>query len=282
MRLTAQQVAQMRSEIAHDQRSKLWMFPAGISAIAFLVLVSNVFFNDATGEGITMLFLFGGGIAAMLAYRAGGSDPQAVRNTLQAYDTAQRRWEWILERCDPNTVLETPLRLKPRETVYYAEPGFRLEERWTHQDIDTKTTTPNGFGAAVVGDLVAGPAGAVIGASIASRKTTGTATNVFNSVPVDTGLVIVTSLRFVFIGSRNTVEVADDSLLQELEPGDDDLLEVHYAQRAPGEAYTVDGDLFYACMARRANLDYEMPDPPEPLAEDYRQAMPAPPTALPK
>ncbi|HTU80657.1 MAG TPA: hypothetical protein VMF61_00920 [Candidatus Acidoferrales bacterium] len=224
------------------------------------------------------------GIFFLVTLALGFSWWSAPRQIRKAYLVAEQRWSYILKRSDPQAILATSLQLHPGEFVYYSEPGSRIEERQTGQVIQTQSRTKNAISSAIIGSIVAqpigavlgvrggiaGPVGAIVGGNMARRETTGTATTVYENVVVDNGEVVVTSRRFVFLGARNTVEVPTEEQLRALWPDENGRLEVQYPHRQPGEAYTVDGLLFRACLARRApNGSYPMPEAPEPLAPSH-------------
>jgi hypothetical protein len=193
---------------------------------------------------------------------------------LVKYDHARTAWDALLMRSDPGTTLTVEFTVRGSETVYYAEKGERYEERRTGQVIDTQSRTKNAVGSAVVGGLLFGPAGAIVGGSMARRQTTGTATDVYNVVPVDHGHIAITSERFVFMGARDTVELPIERVMRYSTVEGTNRINVEYSGRKPGESYAVDPALFQLCMARRARDGrFAIPLPPPPLSNDVNSSI---------
>jgi hypothetical protein len=191
---------------------------------------------------------------------------------VKQYDAAHAAWTSLLERSSPNTVLDVHFPLQDNERVFYSEPSVRYEERRTGQVIDTQSRTKNAVGSAVVGGLLFGPAGMIVGGSMARRRTTGTATDVYNVVAVDHGSLAVTSDRVVFLGSRDTIDVAASKVMRFSAVEGTDRVNLEYAGRAPGESYTVNPALFNLSMVRRGkDRRFKIPLPPPPLAPDVNE-----------
>ena len=147
----------------------------------------------------------------------GASIQQSPVLTVQRYDAAFANWARLLQRSHPNETLVVDFPLQDSERVFYSEPCQRYEERRPGQVINTQSRTKNAVGSAFVGAVVAGPAGAIVGSSMARRQTTGTATDVYAVVPVDDGVLTVTSLRVLFLGKRDTIELPSSRIIRIIE-----------------------------------------------------------------
>ncbi len=256
-RYTLAQVERFRALKADKRRHLYYAVPA-VLLVGFVMLHAN---------GWLIFCALAGAIVGFNIFTNPGS-------ILVKYDHARTAWDALLMRSDPGTTLTVEFTVRGSETVYYAEKGERYEERRTGQVIDTQSRTKNAVGSAVVGGLLFGPAGAIVGGSMARRQTTGTATDVYNVVPVDHGHIAITSERFVFMGARDTVELPIERVMRYSTVEGTNRINVEYSGRKPGESYAVDPALFQLCMARRARDGrFAIPLPPPPLSNDVNSSI---------
>lgn len=212
--------------------------------------------------------------AAIVAFVIGLTAHMAPGAVVKEYDVAETAWNALLERSHPNAILNVNFPLQEDEKVFYSEPAMRFEERRTGQVIDTQSKTKNAVGSAVLGGVIFGPAGAIVGASMARRRTTGTATDVYNVVPVDHGTLAITSTRAVFLGSRDTIEILASRIMRFSAIEATDRINLEYAGRAPGESYSVNPALFNLSMVRRArDKRFSLPMPPPPLSVEVNDSI---------
>jgi len=168
----------------------------------------------------------------------------------RSYEDLVATWNTSVMRSDPATRIEPGFKLQENEVAYYSLTSQRYAERWVAQQI--QTTTGGGLVPAVVGGVLFGGAGAVAGAVIGKKSTTGTATNVYDVVVVDTGTLTVTNQRFLFLGARNTVIVSRADVLRASLPTDYFLV-LEYQGRPAGEMFSIGYWTFRMAMVRRAN-----------------------------
>jgi hypothetical protein len=250
------QIDAYREQVNDQRRHLFWIIPLGFGVL-FIAL-------NASGWLVIAVPAF---IIGALVYRK----PITI---VKEYDEAATSWNALLERSNPSTVLDVYFPLQENEKVFYSEPSVRFEERRTGQVIDTQSRTKNAIGGAALGGLLFGPAGAIVGGSMARRQTTGTATDVFDVVPVDNGSLAVTSSRVVFLGTRDTIDVPASKVMRFSALEGTDLVNVEYAGRAPGESYTVNPALFTMSMVRRGNdKRFALPTPPPPLSTDVNDSI---------
>lgn len=96
-------------------------------------------------------------------------------------------------------------------------------------------------GRAIVGGVLLGPLGAVGGAATAGSKNNSVTTQrtVSSSHQIDSGKVLLTSKRFMFVGNKNVVSVTYPEIVG-LEFSGNQVI-VKYAGMLDGERYTVNG-----------------------------------------
>lgn len=188
----------------------------------------------------------------------------APRRNALIYNGVKAYWEDYLARSAPGVVMAASVPLRPGEIVHYVHPSQRYVERHVGQRISTVSRSKGTITRAIVGEIVAGPVGAIIGGATSSKVTTGTAQNIFNVVAVDAGELILTNERAVFLGERDTIEIPNGSIMRYTLA--DDRLVLEHGARESGEAYSVDPVLLRLCMVRRARRrDFTLPAPPMPL-----------------
>jgi hypothetical protein len=249
---TGSEIDRLRNQLSDSRRHLFWAIPS-------LITVALISFHGGGG------WIFLAIVTSFIGLRVYMSPGIKVK----AYDSAHGAWNTLLERSHPNAILNVNFALQENERVYYSEQAMRFEERRTGQVIDTQSRTKNAVGSAVLGGVLFGPAGAIVGGSMARRRTTGTATDVYNVVPVDHGTLAITNNRAVFMGSRDTIEVLASRIMRYSAIEGSDRINVEYPGRAPGESYSVNPSLFNLCMVRRAKDGrFALPVPPPPLSID--------------
>jgi hypothetical protein len=250
------QIARWRMLAANPKRHLFWALPLAIWLLDFLPSLPEVL-RTICGFAFLVMII---GIAVQ----------QYPGHVLRTFDPVLAEWGALVAKSDPSTAIAVGFRLREGEVVHYSERGERCEERKTGQVINTQSRTKNAVGSAILGGVLFGPAGAIVGGSMARRQTTGTATDVYDVVPVDEGDVIVTNERFLFMGTRNTVDVRLADVMRFSAIQGSPRILVEYAGRAAGESYTVPPLLFAMCMARRARMDgFPTPPPPPPIPMSY-------------
>jgi hypothetical protein len=122
--------------------------------------------------------------------------------------------------------------------------------------------------SAVIGGVIAGPVGAIVG-SAGSKRTIGTATNVYGLSPIDQGNLIITNQRMMFLGARDTLSTPYSEIVRFSVANRHPQYRImaEYAGREPGEQYGVDQEQFVTNMWRRANVQLGAPAPSAPLPE---------------
>jgi len=115
--------------------------------------------------------------------------------------------------------------------------------------------------------------------NVTRKQTTGTSTDIYDVTPVDKGDTIVTNHRFLFMGTRNTVDVPPENIMRFSSIQGTPRIVVEYPGRVAGESYTVPPLLFALCMSRRAkHPNFPIPEPPVLIPLSH--AVPAAPMQL--
>jgi hypothetical protein len=256
-RYSLEQITRFKSQAVDQRRHLYYIIPILVTVILWAV----------HANGWLDFLAIAGAVVGAGVY----SKPRSI---VTKYTQANNAWNALLKRSDPKATIPVEFTLKPSEEVYYADLCKRYEERRTGQVIDTQSRTKNAVGSAVLGGVLFGPAGAIVGGSMARKQTTGTATDVYDVVPVDHGNIAITSARFVFMGARDTIEIPTERIMRYSAVEGSNRIAVEYSGRAPGESYEVNPSLFNLCMARRArDRRFSIPIPPPPLSTDVNQAI---------
>ena len=264
-RYTDEQIAKWARLQADPRRHLFWAIPLAVWLLAFIpALPESIRFVC----GIAFFCIF---IGIYVLRRPG--------TILGKYKPTLLMWQKLVAQSDPALSMAVDFKLRDGETVHYHHSGERCEERKTGAVINTQTRTKNAVGSAVVGGLLFGPAGAIIGGGMARKQSTGTSTDIYDVTPVDTGDMIVTNHRFLFMGTRNTVDVPLENVMRFSSVTGTPRIVVEYPGRVAGESYTVPPLLFALCMSRRAkHPNFPIPEPPFPIPLSH--AVPAAPIRL--
>jgi hypothetical protein len=178
----------------------------------------------------------------------------AARSPLRSrkrYEALCAFWSEILDDSSSSAVMVPAIALKDGERVIYMDNSSRYLER----------------------HLGARSSGA---ARINTKSSRGSATGphstveqIYGNVPVDEGQLIITDRRVVFLGKRDTIEIASLTIFRYSWLQTPDRLIFEYTGRPPGESYTIEKLFFDLCIYCRSKTPVgPTPIPPAPLPVD--------------
>ena len=254
----------------------LWVVPIGVFIVSAIVLTTVADSITSGSNTAAVVGLIAGTLLTIspIALIVGAIVAYNALKKRRQYEAQVAEWNGAVRYSDPSVVITPGFDMLPEEVAYYSMTSQRYAERWVSQQI--QTTTGGGLVPAIVGGVAFGAAGAVAGAVIGKKSTSGTATNVYDVVVVDTGVLTVTNRRYLFLGARNTVIVQKENLIRVSTPQPHYLV-LEYEGRPAGESFTVQRYAFRMSMVRRANdPKFSLPTWPGPIVADPPEGMTMP------